>query len=416
MSSKEFYAATEAKELEPEQQQDGDGEDDDEDNYEDQPIHYRISAVPNDFNVETIYNTIESGSLTIPGFHYHYIWDIDKASKLIESILRGFPVPQIFWYEQSLNKFIVIDGQQRLMTIYYFIKMRFPRMDKRGKLRMIYEREGRVSDEVLADNEYFSDFDLKLGQKQLSSLSGCNYETLGELEKNRFNHRPIRNIIVKALSPSDDDFTVFEIFNRLNSIGSNSYNHLSHQEIRMRLYNSKFMDMLARVNTEKKCRKLFKTPDPDMYMKDIEILLRCFAMLIRGDEYEPSMMEFLNKFAKDAKSNKTDYSYAEDTNEGFDSKKIAYLETLFYSFLKSCSDLSDNAFYTPKGNFMKGLFESVFTAACEKAYLEETNVIGKIVPQSVDALKTDDTFLSYSNKNVKARLSRAKEIIKLKLL
>jgi len=87
---------------------------------------YDITASPNDFNISTIFNFIESGSLKIPVFQRNYVWDVKRASKLIESIIIGLPVPQIFLFEESRNKFLVIDGQQRLMSIYYFIKGRFP--------------------------------------------------------------------------------------------------------------------------------------------------------------------------------------------------------------------------------------------------------------------------------------------------
>ena len=82
---------------------------------------YDISASPNDFNILTLNSFIDSGIVEIPGFQRNYIWDIKRASKLIESIIIGIPIPQIFLYEKGKNKFLVIDGQQRYMTIYYFI-------------------------------------------------------------------------------------------------------------------------------------------------------------------------------------------------------------------------------------------------------------------------------------------------------
>ena len=76
--------------------------------------NYEITATPNDFNIITIFNFIESGSINIPGFQRNYVWDIKRASKLIESLIIGLPVPQIFLYEEARNKFLVIDGQQRI--------------------------------------------------------------------------------------------------------------------------------------------------------------------------------------------------------------------------------------------------------------------------------------------------------------
>ena len=91
---------------------------------------YDIIASPNDFNIGTIFNFINSGVVKIPGFQRNFVWDVKRASKLIESIIIGLPIPQIFLYEQSRNHFLVIDGQQRLMSIYYFINQRFPRRER----------------------------------------------------------------------------------------------------------------------------------------------------------------------------------------------------------------------------------------------------------------------------------------------
>ena len=93
---------------------------------------YDLVSSPNDFNTKTLVNYIDSGVVTIPGFQRNYVWDIKRASRLIESIIVGLPVPQIFLYEQGRNKDMVIDGQQRLMSIYYFAKERFPRKEKAG--------------------------------------------------------------------------------------------------------------------------------------------------------------------------------------------------------------------------------------------------------------------------------------------
>jgi uncharacterized protein with ParB-like and HNH nuclease domain len=46
---------------------------------------YDLTATPNDFNVLTISNFIESGAVKIPGFQRNYVWDATRASKLIES-------------------------------------------------------------------------------------------------------------------------------------------------------------------------------------------------------------------------------------------------------------------------------------------------------------------------------------------
>src|SRR4051812_10613964 len=85
---------------------------------------YDLTSSPNDFNTSTIVNFIESGAVKIPVFQRNYVWDLKRASKLVESLIIGLPVPQVFLYEEGRNSFLVIDGQQRLMSIFYFVKGR----------------------------------------------------------------------------------------------------------------------------------------------------------------------------------------------------------------------------------------------------------------------------------------------------
>jgi len=78
---------------------------------------YDITSSPNDFNLLTLVSFIDAGAIKIPGFQRNYVWDKSRASKLIESLIIGIPVPQLFLYKEGKNKFLVIDGQQRLMSI-----------------------------------------------------------------------------------------------------------------------------------------------------------------------------------------------------------------------------------------------------------------------------------------------------------
>jgi len=202
---------------------------------------YEVTASPNDFNVKTIYDFITSGSIKIPDFQRNYVWDLKRASKLIESIITGIPIPQIFLYEKSKNTFLVIDGQQRLMTIYYFINKRFPKKEKRSELRDIYDEKREIPMEILEDDNYFIKFNLKLPKKSEDKpniLDNLNYDTLDEY-KRTFELRPIRMVIIKQNMPPNDDSVIFEIFNRLNSGGVN----LTPQEIRASLYYSEFYRM-----------------------------------------------------------------------------------------------------------------------------------------------------------------------------
>jgi len=363
---------------------------------------YEITTSPNDFNIKTMYEFIKSGAINIPGFQRNYVWDIKRASKLIESIIIGLPIPQIFLYQESRNKFLVIDGQQRLMTIYYFIEQRFPKDEKRTVLRQIFEQYGKIPDEILGDDTYFTKFNLQLTSTlpdQPNKLNRINYSTLDEY-KVGFDLRTIRNIIVKQNFPEDDDSCIHEIFNRLNSGGIN----LKPQEIRTSLYYSNFYNMLYRLNTLTGWRQIIGINEPDLNMKDIEILLRGFAMLMKRSEYQSSMVKFLNSFSKTCKQLKDD--------------QIDYLEKLFHSFLEACSDLPKKAFYRNRVNkFNISIFEAVFVAQCEKSFETHQLVEGKLDPNKLEALKSDPDFIAAiqsqttSKENVNKRLRKAESIL-----
>ena len=366
---------------------------------------YDITVSPNDFNVMTLCSFVDRGSVRIPGFQRNFVWDIGRASRLIESLILGLPVPQLFLYEQGKNRFLVIDGQQRLMSIYYFIKKRFPRSERRADIRRVFDVEGHVPDKLLHDDKYFQTFNLRLSDARprlRNRLKGLNYATLGEDYRTQLDLRPIRNIVVKQGAPEDDQSSIFEIFNRLNSGGVN----LRPQEIRTSMYHSEFYTMLYRINAESDTwRRLLGSSDPDLHMKDIEILLRGFAMLIDRDKYASSMVRFLNQFSFNCRA--------------LSSEKNQYLEHLFASFLKSCTALPDKVFMTKRGRFNVALYEAVFTVVCKKAFSSNCTVAGKLWAREIRNLSTDEGFLAAAlqgttqKANVEKRLERAEELIEI---
>ena len=363
---------------------------------------YDITAAPNDFNIKTIFDFIESGAVRIPGFQRNYVWDIKRASKLIESIIIGLPIPQVFLYEEARNSFLVIDGQQRLMSIYYFMKLRFPRKEKRTDLRAIFGKHGGIPEDVLQDDKYFTKFSLQLPSAlpdRKNKFAGLNYSTLDEY-KTTFDLRTIRNIIIKQNLPQDDDSSIYEIFNRLNSGGVN----LTPQEIRTSLYHSKFYDLLYRLNLNQRWRKFIGIEEPDLHNKDIEILMRGFAMLMDGADYKPSLTRFLNNFSKRSKA--------------MTIETIQYLDQLFAAFIESSSNLSNRAFYGKSTNkFSISMYEAVFSAACKAAFATRTLDVCVVNSEKLELLKNDSQFIyatqfSIASKaNVRARLDEAAQIL-----
>jgi uncharacterized protein DUF262 len=362
---------------------------------ESQIDEYDLASSPNDFNVMTIASFIDSGAVKIPGFQRHYVWDIKRASKLIESIIIGLPVPQIFLYEESRNNFLVIDGQQRLMTIYYFFQQRFPRRDKRVELRRLLDSQGNVPSNLLQNDEFFEDFRLRLpdlpgGRK--NRFTGLKYATLDDYAS-QFQLRTIRNVIVKQVRPADDDSSIYEMFNRLNTGGVN----LTPQEIRSSLYHSAFMDSLARMNLDPRWRRLVGSDTPELHMRDVEVLLRAHAMWYDGASYKASMVKFLNNFAKRAKR--------------LDDSAVRRVEADFDWFLNALESVPRTAFLSRQQKLMLPLFEAVYAGSRK---LRERGAA--VVPaKAVQAIREDAEFAGLSQaktadtNNVRRRIAIAAE-------
>ena len=363
---------------------------------------YDITATPNDFNILTLFSLIDNGVIKMPPFQRNYVWDEKRASKLIESIILGLPVPQVFLYEQGKNSFYVIDGQQRLLSIYFFVKQRFPTAEGRLILRQYLTGDTRIDSSVLSDDRYFKNFKLKLPSSEnneKNKFDKLKYETLGEY-KNTFDIlRTVRSVVIKQNEP-DDDSSIYEIFNRLNTGGQN----LSAQEIRMSMYYSPFYKKIIELNSQPKWRKILRQAQADVHFKDVEILLRAFAMLFEYETYSSPMGRFLNTFSK--------------TANGFKTELIGYLDSLFISFLDSCDNLDDTAFSTKQGQFSISLFESIFVATCVDAFKKKELVCAKIVNNSVVALKENGDFINSnqgsvaSKTNVTTRITKTIEMLK----
>jgi len=362
---------------------------------------YDIVASPNDFNVMTLFDFMDSGVVRIPPFQRNFVWDQRRASKLIESLIMGLPIPQVFLYEKNRNDFLVIDGQQRLLSIYYFMKLRFPKLSKRTALRRrLLEGELNQPDSLLADNEFFTRFALSFPNEPgapENPLNGLDYGSLADLTS-QFELRTLRVVIVKQIAPEGAD-SIYEIFNRLNTGGMN----LSPQEIRMSMFHSPFMDMLARLNFDERWRRIVGVEDADLHLRDVEFLLRGLALMADSENFRPSMVRYLNSYA----------SLAQD----FDEDQVLLMKNLLEAFFDACRDLPKSAFAAQSGKFGVSIFDGVFAAVCETAYAKQLPELQAIDPTSLRRLTADDTFVEATlsrttgRGNVLTRITKAREYL-----
>ncbi|WP_442543333.1 DUF262 domain-containing protein [Arthrobacter sp. KN11-1C] len=315
------------------------------DEAENVPItEYDLVSTPNDFNVLTIQNFLETGAVKVPKYQRNFVWDRPRASKLIESLILGLPVPQVFLYEEARNSFQIIDGQQRLMSIYFFMVGRFPRKAAKPRLRDFWGIQGAIPNSVLQNDELFEPFKLALPTPDgspMNPLHGAKYETLGD-KKIQLGMRTLRNVIIKQVNPEGRG-AVYEIFNRLNTTGVN----LTPQEIRMSLADSALMERIIDLNLSENWRKLIGAATPDPKLKDIEIILRVLAMADDSGTYKPSMVRFLNRYA--------------DRTRKYDRADVDSRARFFEDFIADVSKI-DRTVFLISGRFSVPVFEAIYAA------------------------------------------------------
>lgn len=347
-----------------------------------------ITSEPNEYNVRTIINTIEDemvGTITIPGFQRHYVWTKKQASKLVESIICGMPVPQIFFFAKD-DKLMVIDGQQRLMTLFYFFKQKFPKKSFRTLLKT-----HRLNDLPLENKEYFENFQLDLPARPgmvKNRLDGKLFNELEREDKLRFYRYAIKSVTIKP-NKSKGDGVIYEVFDRLNS-GTT----LKRQEVRRCVYDSPFYNMLYEINKNEKWRVLYGKKEQDKDMKDEESILRGFALL--ANNYVAPMQKFLDIYSSRARD--------------FSNKQVTQLQRLFESFLEKNSDL-----VLQRGNrFSQPLFDAILVASCSAAYKDGRIDALRIDAKQLSKLAKNKAFTERSRTNtqaVKRRLELAHEIL-----
>lgn len=201
----------------------------------------------------------EGGEIDIhPEFQRFFRWSSFQKSRLIESILLGIPIPQIFVAQRSDGVWDVVDGLQRLSTLYEFF----------GILKD--ENNKKLPALVLEKTKY------------LPALEGKKWEDENDLENSFTTTQRLlvkrSKIDVSIILRESDEKSKYELFQRLNTGGS----PLSDQEVRnsilvmmdRNIY--QWMRELSRSEDFKECISLTDRALDEQY--DMDLLLRFFIL------------------------------------------------------------------------------------------------------------------------------------------
>ncbi len=191
------------------------------------------------------------------------IWKDDAQSRLIESALIRIPLPAFYMDATDDERWVVIDGLQRLTAFQRFVG------EKNLKLT---------------------------GLEFLSNLKGKGYEELSRSFQRRILETQITVYVITKGTP---DKVKFAIFRRINTGGM----PLSSQEIRHALNQGKPTRLLSQLASHKDFKGSIGKGVPSDRMQDQELILRFFAFTItsykdypRGDfdEFLNNIMEKIN--------------------------------------------------------------------------------------------------------------------------
>lgn len=226
-----------------------------------------------DWTTATIIDQLVRENIQLnPRFQRRDAWSIDRKSRFIESIILGFPIPQIVLAsnEKERGKFIVLDGKQRLLAILQF-----------------YGRSETPN----------NGFALK-GLEFRHDLNGYRHENL---ETNLFltstidalDNQTIRTTLIRNWHTEN---FLYKIFLRLNLEST----PLSPQELRQALHPGYFINFLDDQSVKSQAlKKIFKSKSPDFRMRDVEILLRYVAFHYFLPEYRGNLKAFLDMTCED---------------------------------------------------------------------------------------------------------------------
>jgi hypothetical protein len=228
-----------------------------------------IVVAGSDWTTATILDQLIRENIQLnPRFQRRDAWNITRKSRFIESLILGFPVPQIVLAtnNKEKGKFIVLDGKQRLLTILQFY----------GKSETTPNNSF-----ILKDLEF------------LDNLNGCQYQDIeDDLNLNyildQLDNQTIRTIIIRNWKTES---FLHKIFLRLNVENT----PLSPQELRQALHPGDFINFLDdRAIESQALKKIFKSPDPDFRMRDTDILLRYVAFHYYLSDYRGNLKGFLD--------------------------------------------------------------------------------------------------------------------------
>lgn len=283
---------------------------------------FTYDLTPYHFNMDVagLLRRFSENDILIPSFQRNYVWSKEGASMFIDSVLRGLPTPSLFFYEQTSKKYLVIDGQQRLLSLYYFVREIFP--DKKQHQNIKISKENIDIDFSKIDAKY----ELKgipftlSGNNIFSSWKGKTFSQLTSEQKKRITDTYIYIINLKQTSPANDNSSMYLVFERINT-GSTPLNP---QQIRLCVSHGEYAQFLTEKAQNNMWTKRFNLDDKSSGIS--ELILRFISLFYTQGNYKGAMKNFLDK---ELKNNNNFQLHSKDEIEKIYNNSFCVLTTIF---------------------------------------------------------------------------------------
>lgn len=330
----------------------------------------------------------EGGELAItPEYQRLFRWDEDKQANFIESLLLGFPVPAIFVAETEDGVWELVDGLQRVSTVFEFMGVR-------------KNPEGGV---VPPSRLSFSAKE----SRRLSLLHGFRFDEMSLRSRLTLKRTYCRVEVIKVGSASNMKYDVFE---RLNTGGS----RLEPQEIRNAIFratNPEFMtycDQLANFTPFTNHLQLSDYQQQSMF--DRGLVLRFFTLKNNAEKFDHDVEPFITNYIKKVIRGEVEFEMEQE--------KDVFEKT--FSLISSA--LGDDAWRhnrdgVPKGAFSVYVFDAISIGVAknlEAASLLDASELATRCRAVKDSPEFRDNVGSGANTQTKmrARLNAASTIIR----
>ncbi|MBI1793783.1 MAG: DUF262 domain-containing protein [Chloroflexi bacterium] len=299
---------------------------------------YSITSYGADYPVDSLVNRLRDNKIRVPSFQRGYVWSEKQASRFIESLLLGLPVPGIFLSKDTDSAdLLVIDGQQRLKSLQFFY-------------------EGHIGEKV---------FKLKDVQER---FVGKTYKGLEADDRQRLDDSIIHATVVKQDEPSEDHSSIYLVFERLNTGGL----QLQPQEIRSAIYIGEFAELIKKLNDYPKWRNVYG--NKSTRLKDQEFILRFLSMYFYRDQYEKPLKGFMNKYM------------AKNKNLKLHSEEI--LTDVFTKTIDYIDDVLGKKAFRPFRAMNASIYDSVMVGIAERLFRKSK------LPDKDNFLKAYDNLLA----------------------